>query len=108
MVKKKHLSEKEMEDLMTLTRKTREVKGLARKIFGFLRVSGSIIDNVLCLSTFFNWSNYANIGTIDVGRDLMTLNKRDYGGKAEVFAQEYERRFMEVGKEFVISHKYLK
>jgi hypothetical protein len=106
MVRLDYLSKNETDEKDEILKKREDVKGLAKKFFGFWRVGNSLIDECLVLNSFFNLNLNVDIGTINTKTDSMYLFKKDYQKKAENFAEDYQKQFMDCEKEFIINLDY--
>ncbi len=104
MVNIKYKPKEDFEKERALAEKRKEVKGLAKKTFGFfVRVGDSISSDSLVLSTLFNVALSANLAVVNVDNETMRLIKSGYELKVERFAYAYQKRF---GKELLVSADY--
>ncbi len=106
MVKINYSSKEQVDVKNGILAKRENVKGLAKKVFGFWRVVDSVADEGVCLNTLFSLGIRADIGTINVEDNSMRLYKNSYQQKAEQFARAYQDRFMNNKDEFVINTTY--
>ena len=108
MVRLDYLSKDKTDEKNEILKKRGDVRGLAKKFFGFWRVNNSVIDECLFLNSFFNFSLTPDIGTINVKTDSMRLFKKNFQKRAENFAKDYQKQFMNNEKEFIINLDYYK